>query len=93
MSMSEAQLSGLLSEAEAMRAQLDDTKLALEGQSELEQQLRDTIDMLRARLHAQVCSGGKCYGKVGPCSMGVAAVCMLCSAFTLWCAVDCARGE
>eukprot|EP00955_Chlamydomonas_euryale_P035860 350255-Chlamydomonas_euryale.AAC.16 len=43
----------LQAEAEALRQQLDAAHASVVSQSEVEAQLRDTIDLLRARLHGQ----------------------------------------
>lgn len=56
----------LQAEAEALRHQLDEARAQVEAQGEVETQLRDTIDLLRARLHGQVgVLGGKGRGEVG----------------------------
>ncbi|GAX84026.1 hypothetical protein CEUSTIGMA_g11450.t1, partial [Chlamydomonas eustigma] len=46
-------VANLKRESEVLRAQLDEAHAAVESRAETEAQLRDTIDLLRARLHGQ----------------------------------------
>ncbi|KAG1659895.1 hypothetical protein FOA52_006601 [Chlamydomonas sp. UWO 241] len=46
-------LSTLQAESESLRVQRDEAHACVQSQSEVEAQLRDTIDLLRARLHGQ----------------------------------------
>lgn len=48
-----AELSALQKEIEQLKTELQEARHASEAQADLESQLRDTIDMLRARAHAQ----------------------------------------
>lgn len=53
----------LQAEAEALRHRLDEARAQVEAQGEVEAQLRDTIDLLRARLHGQVGGPGEKAGE------------------------------